>query len=411
MTSAKPTLLPKSSQADRASILIAGVSGRGLAASARRAGLEPLVADFFADADTLRMARACIKLADIREGFNWEELAPALERLAAEASSPPIGLVYGSGFEGRPKLLAKIAERFPLLGNDAATVARVKDPERFFGAVAGLGIPHPRTATDRPEGGAWLAKRKGGAGGSHVQPLAAVSCEKNRIQPRAFMPEGKQTAESQYFQEMVPGSPLSALFVGDGRGARVIGFSEQWTSPRPGAKWRYGGAVQPAALSNDFAQRLSRYVDTISRAFGLKGLGSADFLVDGEEGQLLEVNPRPGATLDIFDSEADPLLHLHLQAVLKGELPRVPLPLKEATAAAIVYASAPIKVAPGMVWPDWTSDQPKPGERIDKDRPICTVLARATTGPEARRLVEERSEMILAACADLNGGNSERYQR
>jgi predicted ATP-grasp superfamily ATP-dependent carboligase len=209
-----------------------------------------------------------------------------------------------------------------------------------------------------------------------------------------------------YFQEMVPGQPVSALFVGNGSRARVLGFSEQWTAPKGGATWRYGGAVQPACLSGELQDRLTHYVQELAPAFALKGLGSADFLVDQEEARLLEINPRPGATLDIFDSEAQPLLHLHLQSVLQGILPMAPLPLGEATAAAIVYASAPIEVAPGMTWPDWTSDQPKSGDRIDKDRPICTVSARAGTGPQAKRLVEERIGMILTACADQNGGNS-----
>jgi predicted ATP-grasp superfamily ATP-dependent carboligase len=184
----------------------------------------------------------------------------------------------------------------------------------------------------------------------------------------------------------------------------VLGFSEQWTAPKRGAKWRYGGAVQPAELSPELERRLTGYIEAAARAFGLKGLGSGDFLVDGEEARLIEINPRPGATLDIFDSEANPLLHLHLQSVLEGMLPMAPLPLGEATATAIVYAPAPIEAAPGMVWPDWTSDQPKPGERIDKNRPLCTVVARARSGREAKRLVEERRDMILLACRNKDGG-------
>ncbi len=380
-------------------------SGRALAAATKRAGLEPLVVDFFADADTRRIAKACVQLAgDMRRGFSWKELAPALARLAAEAPSPPLGLVYGAGFEARPALLAKIAERFTLIGNDAATVAAVKDPERFFGTLAKLGIPHPRTTTDRPRGQGWLAKRQGGAGGSHIRRLAG--CEKTHSATgKTVRRAGKRQETGMYFQEIAPGRPVSALFVGNGEEARVLGFSEQWTAPRKRAAWRYGGAAQPADLPRHLATRLANDAERAAGALGLKGLGSADFLVDGEEALLLEINPRPGATLDIFDTEGAPLLHLHLQAVLEGLLPMAPLPLGEATAAAIVYAPAPTKVAPGMVWPDWTSDQPKPGERIDKDRPICTVWARSATKVEARHLIEERMAMILTACAGKNGGD------
>jgi predicted ATP-grasp superfamily ATP-dependent carboligase len=397
--------LPKSSQADAPSILVVADSGRALAAAAKRAGFVPLVVDYFADADTRRIAKACVQLAgDMRRGFSWKQLAPALARLAAEAPSPLLGLVYGAGFEARPALLARIAERFKLIGNDAATVAAVKDPERFFGTLARLGIPHPRTVTDRPRGPGWLAKRQGGAGGSHIRPHPG--CEKTHIAAgRTVRRPGKRQETGMYFQEIAPGRPVSALFVGNGVGAIVLGFSEQWTAPRKRAAWRYGGAVQPADLPRDLATRLADDVQNAAGAFGLKGLGSADFLIDGEEPRLLEINPRPGATLDIFDSEAHPLLHLHIRAVLEGILPMAPLPLGEATAAAIVYAPAPVIVPPGMAWPDWTSDQPKPGERIDKDRPICTVWARSTTKVEARHLIEERMAMILTVCADKNGGD------
>ena len=145
------------------------VSGRALAASARRAGFVPLVADFFADADTRQIAHSCDKLDDLKRGFQWKALAPALEALAEAAPSPLLGVVYGSGFEDRPTLLAKIAERWPLLGNGPSVVERVKSPEVLFTELARLGIPHPRTVMDPAAAGSgWLAKRQGGAGGSHV---------------------------------------------------------------------------------------------------------------------------------------------------------------------------------------------------------------------------------------------------
>jgi predicted ATP-grasp superfamily ATP-dependent carboligase len=356
----------------------------------------PLVADFFADADTRDLAASCRKVdGDLRRGFQWATLGPALEALAEEAPSPLLGVLCGAGFEDRPGLLAAISERWPLLGNDAATVERVKNPAIFFPELARLGIPHPRTVSDPAvaEDG-WLAKRQGGAGGSHIVP------SREAVRRRA--------AGRHYFQEKLRGRPVSALFVGSGARACVLGFSEQWAAPIRQSPWRYGGAVQPADLSPGLKARLTGSVEAVAAAFGLQGLGSADFLIDGGNACLLEINPRPGATIDIFDCDAAPLLHLHVQAVLNGRLPMAPLPSREATAAAIVYAPAPVEMVPGMAWPDWTSDIPKLGERIEKDRPLCTVLARASSGPDARRLVEERRDMILKACARQKEGQSGR---
>lgn len=351
----------------------------------------PLVADYFADADTIHLAHACIKLdGEVRRGLNWTPLAAALEALAKAAPSPLLGLVYGAGFEDRPELLERLARHWTVLGNDADTVERVKDPARFFGALAGLGITHPRTLTEAPpqrEG--WLAKRQGGAGGSHIVTSRIAT--------------GAQPRPGVYYQEKVPGRAISALFVGNGEAARVLGFSEQWTAPTKAARWRYGGAAAPATLSPALERGLTETVERVGPAFGLKGLGSADFLVDDDgegmsDAQLLEINPRPGATLDVFDSEAHPLLALHLDAVIERRLARGPLPLIGGSAAATVYATEPVVMTKTMDWPAWTADRPNCGDRIDKNRPICTVWARSGAKAAARRLVEERISIILAAC-------------
>ncbi len=77
----------------------------------------------------------------------------------------------------------------------------------------------------------------------------------------------------------------------------------------------------------------------VARAFKIKGLASADFLVNGDEALLLEINPRPGATLDIFDCGATPLLRLHLEAIRDGtSCRRSGLKFEDAMASAIVYA-------------------------------------------------------------------------
>jgi len=391
--------LPRSSRPEPASLLIAAVSGRALAQAAVRAGLRPLVADFFADADTQSLAHACRKLDELARGFRWGSLRRALDALAEAAPSPVLGIVYGAGFESRPELLRRIAGRWPLLGNDAATVARVKGPEGFFAALDRLHIPHPKTTTARPARGEdWLAKRSGGAGGSHIVP--------SRL--------GKAGSDV-YYQERVAGGAVSALFVADGTRARVLGFSEQWTAPSPRSLWRYGGAVWPAALALNLARQMTSAVARAAEAFAIKGLASADFMVKDGLALLLEINPRPGATLDIFDSDSKSLLRLHLDAVIDGKLPRTGLRFEDAMASAIVYAPEGVAMPPGMVWPDWVADRPKPSEWIDKNRPICTVLARAETKARAKRLVEARSTKVLASFRSSSrgdeGGQKSRRER
>jgi predicted ATP-grasp superfamily ATP-dependent carboligase len=388
--------LPRSSRPEPRSLLVAAISGRQLAASARRAGLTPLVTDFFADADTQELAHACCKLpGDIGRGMTWRSLSPTLFSLADAAPSPVLGLVYGSGFEDRPELLTLIAKYWPVLGNDAGTVAHIKAPESFFAVLNRLGIKHPSTTIEPPRHEAgWLTKRIGGAGGSHI--VASQPNSRNR---------------KVYHQKRVEGRPISALFVANGPDARVLGFSEQWTAPSTRCPWRYGGSVRPASVSARVAHTMTSAVTNLAREFKLKGLGSADFLVNGEDALLLEINPRPGATLDTFDSSRLPLIQLHLDAVMDGKLPRQRLKFSDAKASAIVYAKSGIAVPPRMTWPDWVADRPKPLEWIDKNRPICTVWARARTQGRAKSLVEQRIEKVLSGFRSVSRGEEGEQER
>src|ERR1700730_16650769 len=106
--------------ASNGTVLIAAASGRALAASARRAGYLPLVVDFFGDQDTLAAAGAHVRVDPGNgRGMDADALLAACETLVT--ARDPCGAVYGTGFEDRPDLLARIAQRWPLVGNNPPT--------------------------------------------------------------------------------------------------------------------------------------------------------------------------------------------------------------------------------------------------------------------------------------------------
>ena len=368
-------------RAGHAHVLIAAASGRALAASARRGGYRPLVADYFGDQDTLAVADAHQRVADgLATGMTRDALLPALEALARGRT--PIGVVCGSGFEDRPDLLAAIAQRWPLIGNAPEVIARIKHPNDFAALCRTCSIPHPDIAFERPtDPDDWLMKRCGGAGGLHVAPVAANT-----------------TPPGRYFQRRVPGTPVSAMILADGSHAAVLGFSTQWASPTPAQPYRFGGAVAPADIAPATADLLTDAVRRLVAAVPLVGLNSADFLVADDRFWLLEINPRPGATLDIFAPDDRSLFALHVDACRGVRAPELARPTR-ARASAIVYAEQDIRVG-ALDWPDWTADRPHAGSVVNAGEPLCTVLATAATPDEARRLVARRSETILSStCA------------
>ncbi len=365
------------SSADPPRALVAALSGRALAAAARRAGERVLVLDLFADEDTARYAERSIRVPAEGSGFARHALLAAVDGLAPVAR----GLVYGAGFEHDPSLLEALARRVRLLGNTPETVASVKDPRRLAGLLGRLGLPHPEIRSTPPASGetGWLSKQAGGSGGSHV----AVAT-------------GAAAAPGRYFQRQMRGRSLSALFVADGRAARVLGFSEQWVAPAADAPFRYGGCTGPVTPPPRLARAIAEGCDALVVATGLVGLNSLDLLVEEERFSIIEVNPRPGATLDLFDGRGGvSLWRLHL-AALQGRLPRVATASAPARAAAILYAPSAVAIPRGMIWPRWTADRETPGRTVPCDAPICTVRAAAASAAAARAQVERRAGQLLA---------------
>ena len=344
-------------------VLIAAFSARALAASARRAGYRPLVVDCFGDLDTAALAEAsrCLP-ARVQVGFTARPLIAALESLVADAPSPPIGLVLGGGFECNPRLVAKLAERFMLIGNDAETIWRAKNPQQFFQVLDDLGVPHPETRLDAPDvSDGWLMKRIGGSGGLHIHACPA--------KPR---PDKRR-----YYQRIAGGHAVSLLGLVSDKSA-AFASSRQWTDPLPRRPYRYGGAVGAWPLDEDLEARLIEMSLAVSEALSLKGIVSFDYLVDDGEPSLLEVNPRPGATLDVFDDAAGTLFKAHIEAARGGD----PAALLStdwhppiARAAAFLYADRGAFTVPAIDWPDWAADRPRPGSAISARQPLATVLA------------------------------------
>lgn len=379
--------------------LIVAASARALAASARKGGYKAAALDYFCDTDLADVTTARERVAqDAGGGFDADALVSAVERLAPAGSKPAWGLVYGSGFEDRPGLLERLASGRRLFGNSPDVLARAKDPGRLAALLDGLGVPHPETRLKPPapeQTHAWLVKRRGGAGGIHIR-------EARRS------PEGAEAggSGSLYYQRRVAGRAVSALVIGSGAAARVLGFSAQWTCPRPPDQpFRFGGAVAPVPLPDPLRRKLAEAAVRVAEELSLVGVNGVDFIV-GETGRgfsMIEVNPRPGATVVVFDHGGPAsLFDLHVRAAA-GALPALAptgwFPPETAFASAILYAEEETIIAGAFDWPEWTADRPAAAARIGPGQPICTVFAESReAAPQARGRTPAERARRLALC-------------
>ena len=354
-------------------LLLVALSARALAQSAARAGFSSVAVDAFGDEDA---RAACLELRvapDVQTSFAHCDLDALVAPLVR--AYQPAGIVYGSGFEDCPDQLIRLARHAPLFGAPPAAVAHAKDPIRFARACEAAGLAHPQVRTtcpSRPQD--WLMKCAGGSGGVHIQNAAAPP------------PEGAPV----YWQRRVAGRSVSLLFA-CGEGAFTpLGWSAQWTSPTPHAPFRYGGAAGPLAPPSD-----GRWLDALARlaeALDLRGLASADFLEESGRLWLLEINPRPGATLDVFDDASDPLMRRHIGATKGDAAPS--RSNRDIKAAAVVYAREDVVIA-RPEWPLWVADRPGPGACVPEGAPLCTVFARGESLEIVRARLDERAREIL----------------
>lgn len=364
--------------------LAAAASARALAASAARAGYRISALDMFGDSDLARVTEESARIPRRKSGgFQTNALLAVAARLAPASHRPKFGFVYGSGFEDRPELLAAIAKHCVIYGNGAETLRSCKDPLKFSAVLDELGLPRPEVRLEPPRAGDlrnWLVKRKGGSGGIHIRTGATW-----------------RGGRGCYFQRFVTGVPVSATVLGDGQRARVLGLAAQTTAPTPAMPFRFGGIAAPAGIAPALARELESAAAAIGARLNLRGLASVDFIIDGKSFWVIEVNPRPGASLEVFERMlGTSLFDLHVRAC-GGEMPDVAAPARPRAAASLVlYLNMEAIMPPGFDWPEWAADRPRPGSAIGPNEPVCSVFGAGRTANDAWNLALSRRKALRA---------------
>ncbi len=373
-------------EGEPAALLIVSTSGRALAQSAARGDYRVTVLDGFCDADT-RAVASCIRVGLTERGLDADRVRLEAGRLHGQEAGA--GLVYGSGLEGAPETLAWMAERFRLLGNPPGVLELLADPPRFFGLLDGLGIRHPETRPDAPpagDGSRWLLKEAGTSGGLGV---------------RSWRHGDPRPARPHYFQRFIEGPLVSLVFIADGVDLEVIGVSRPRTATIGGPpSFHYGGAIAQVPLGAAQRARIEGWAAALVPALGLRGLNNLDFVLHLGEPLLLELNPRPSATLDLYESQCPRgWMRGHVRASL-GDLRwalrdrRVPgrQPIR---GQRVVYAPESLAISPRLSWPSWCHDRPVGGSRIAPGSPLCTLSASGPDAAQTERLLIERERRIL----------------
>ncbi len=356
-------------------VLVVAVSARMLAQLAVADGYEVVALDRFGDADLRALGPGAT--------------APTNEGLAALAADiDATAVVYGAGFENRPDLVRALADGRELLGTPAELLEAVRDPWAVGAAARGAGAraPETRAPGEAPEAavrggrGAWVRKPRHGGGGHGVRGWT-----------------GGMLSSTEVVQRRIHGLACSAVAIADGRGAVVLGLTEQLHRPQ---SFRWTGNVTPPRLPEseraELEGELRAVCADVAANFGVRGAFGVDAIWDGRHAWVLEVNPRPSASLELFGPGS---FEAHVQAARGRGLPASGVaPARSCAAVKLVLFADRTVCAPEPGW--WPAglvrDIPHAGETIRRGAPVCTLVSASPDVPE----LVERGARLLSALPD-----------
>jgi predicted ATP-grasp superfamily ATP-dependent carboligase len=352
-------------------ILLAGVTTRAVAESARRAGCDILTVDLFGDVDQKRL---CENTSLRERGLGWS--AAAVARLARALAYDAVA--YAGGFENHPAAVARLAAGRRLLGNSPETLRRVRDPGQLFPLLRRRGFAVPATigaGEPLPAAGRWLVKPVHSGGGLGIRPW-----------------RGEPLARGRILQSYVDGTPASAAFVADGRRSVMLGWTEQLRGP---GGFLYGGNVLPLEAPAPAWEEVGRLAAALTEDFALRGLNGFDFVLEDGRPVLLEVNPRYCASMELIErATGESVFGLHL-AACEGRLPPAPVAPAACWGKAVVYARTRVVAGDTDAWIDrGVRDVPPPGAVMEPGQPICTVLARGATRAACMTVLRAAEEAV-----------------
>jgi methenyltetrahydromethanopterin cyclohydrolase len=346
-----------------------------LVRAAAQANLNTIVIDCFADSDTQRLSTRCYRVKSLA----IEDIQSVVNSIKDDCCF----CIYGSGFEAHAESLTFLETQFQLMGNSATTFKALQNKHHFFQRLTQLNIPFPAVLFPSKNSDLlttnsardYLIKPFNSLGGMNINKINTTETY-------------DLNASAYYYQQYIDGQSLSVLFVANGKQAVIIGFNQQWTRPD---SFVFAGIINHPTVSITYQQKLHHWINQLTNYYGLVGLGSLDFMIDEHQCYVLEINPRPSASMLLYQHD---LLAIHGLAC-QGQLNTAMIFQPEMYSAyQIIYAVSKIKIPDNMQWPVYCCSLPPAKTIINPQQPICSMIV---SGTDPNYLLEDlqRKQTLL----------------
>ncbi|MGF1581838.1 MAG: ATP-grasp domain-containing protein [Gemmataceae bacterium] len=371
--------------ASQGSLVIIGASVRAAAFSALRAGYQPWCCDLFGDRDLhLRVNARQIPPRHYPKKF------VQLVENALDGS-----WMFTGGLENHPELVQRIHQTRELWGVSASQIRQLRNPDLLAHIYSHHGILHPRVQTQPPpDNECWLQKPYRSVAGQRIQEWKSQRHINNEV----------------YYQEYINGTSTSAVYVGNGTTAELLGVTRQLI----GESWLnatgflYCGNIGVVDLNEKRTEAYRRIGNVLVTEFGLRGLFGIDCILQGDTPYPVEVNPRYTASVEVIEySLGLTALTMHRHGCVENRDLSFPQNSTRLVAGKAIYYAPETFVFP-EVGP-WTrelnpqrnlfempefADIPDAGHTIEARHPVFTFFTAGTCVSEVYQLLQKKAETI-----------------
>ncbi|MFW9787900.1 MAG: ATP-grasp domain-containing protein [Candidatus Thorarchaeota archaeon] len=386
---------------------IVGFNARPIACSAKKAGANVFVSDYWGDEDLSTCCDDWIAILTPKPGDRqrqplevplYEGLVENLFHLTEKHELDFV--IVGSGFDDHADALRPLHRKNLLMGCTPTQIERARDFTSLEKLAHSLEIGFPQRSTvNQPDDAfgdlaaieyPYLVRPTHSGGGSGIRYV-----RKPADVIKALGEPEDDIYEPRIIQEYIRGADISCSVLAAGDLALTISIQGQLIGmPTAGRNcdFAYCGNYYPSGLDAETVSKIAEVSETISTKLKLSGSIGLDFIVDDMKHiWLMELNPRIQGTLELIEA-AGPIsvTSLHVLAS-QGVLPESIADINPGVKM-IVYSRKDGAV-PNLRKYTNTVDRTPEGVMVNMRDPICTVIE---VGSSMVECYQRASETALA---------------
>ena len=294
-----------------------------------------------------------------------------------------IGLVYGSGLEGKSEIYDYLRSKLNILGNDPKIISECNDLRLLASTLNECGLKLPKYANNSTElEKKYLLKPFNSSGGYNIN-----FSEKHK--------------KDYYLQEYLQGETYSISFFNYKKNFIFLGFNKLLNL----VNFDLHPFVHAGALTtNKFIEstNIVYSFEQLSEKLSMNGYNNIDFKILGEEVFVLDINPRITSTFKIYnDAYNNDLLRLTMNPNLNKKLE---IHNNNEYAFVHMFAKEEYKFKNFFMDDPSFINLPNEGQHVGKNQPLLSIYLNSFSSLDLMMQLKEKISITtnLYNCYDID---------